>query len=278
MCALLRCAETIWYLTGYTVSTMVIFFFAVLGAILGSFAGAVSERLYTGQSWFSGRSTCNACGTGLHIPDLIPVVSWLLSWGHCRYCTAKFPVRYLGIELLMALLFVGAYLSIGVAPALPFFLAALVVLAITVLYDMRHTVIPHPLSILLGMLAFTTFVVMPMDMGTRGLVLLSAGLYGLAFFALHMLSRGRAMGLADTPLVMSLTLLAGTQAFAGLMLSFWIGAVIGIIILVRAPKGRRMGIEVPFAPFLAAGFLLATLTSWDPLSLITSLVESILIP
>lgn len=252
---------------------MLIFFFAVLGAILGSFAGAVSERLYTGHSWFSGRSTCNACGTELRIPDLVPVMSWLLSLGHCRYCTAKFPIRYLVIEVLMGLLFVGAYLSIGLVSVLPFFLLALVVLAIIVLYDLRHTVIPHPLSVVFGAIALTVFFLTPMPTDVRGLVLMSAGGYGLIFFALHVLSRGRAMGLADTPLVMSLTLLAGTRAFSGLLLSFWIGALIGIIILVQAPKGRRMGIEVPFAPFLAAGFLLAILTTWDPISLIVLLTE-----
>lgn len=37
-----------------------------------------------------------------------------------------------------------------------------------------------------------------------------------------------------------------------------------------------MGIEVPFAPFLAAGFLLALLTSWDPLVLIANLTELLL--
>ena len=79
------------------------------------------------------------------------------------------------------------------------------------------------------------------------------------------------MGLADTPLVFGLALLVGSAALSGFVFSFWIGAVIGILILLRRPAGTRMGVEVPFAPFLAAGFLLAYFTQWNPFTFIASL-------
>ena len=72
------------------------------------------------------------------------------------------------------------------------------------------------------------------------------------------------MGLADAPFAFALALLAGEAALTGFVFSFWIGAIIGIIILVNAPRGHRIGIEVPFAPYLAAGFFLAYFTGWDP--------------
>jgi hypothetical protein len=40
------------------------------------------------------------------------------------------------------------------------------------------------------------------------------------------------MGLGDTPVAVALSLLVGTQAFSGLLFSFWIGALVGIVILV----------------------------------------------
>jgi len=52
--------------------------------------------------------------------------------------------------------------------------------------------------------------------------------------------------------------------------------VVGIVLLARAPRGARMGIEVPFAPFLAAGFLLAYFTQWDPFALSTTLAALLL--
>jgi prepilin signal peptidase PulO-like enzyme (type II secretory pathway) len=76
------------------------------------------------------------------------------------------------------------------------------------------------------------------------------------------------MGLGDAPVALALALLAGPGlALAGLLFSFWIGALVGIAILVSRPKGHRMGIEVPFVPFLAAGYLLAFFTRWNPLTI-----------
>jgi prepilin signal peptidase PulO-like enzyme (type II secretory pathway) len=53
----------------------------------------------------------------------------------------------------------------------------------------------------------------------------------------------------------------------GILFSFWIGALFGIAVLLRRRGGPTMGIEVPFVPFLAAGFLLAFFTQWNPFPL-----------
>jgi prepilin signal peptidase PulO-like enzyme (type II secretory pathway) len=87
------------------------------------------------------------------------------------------------------------------------------------------------------------------------------------FFALHYVSGGRLMGFSDAPLVFALALLVGPAAIPGFAFSFWIGAVVGIFLLLGRPAGSRMGVEVPLAPFLAAGFLLAYFTSWNPFAL-----------
>jgi len=127
----------------------------------------------------------------------------------------------------MALVYAGAYTVMGLQVALPFFLVASIVLAITVLYDMRHMVIPHALSVVLGVLSLATFFLTPMDAGSRAMTLFSSGICGLLFFALHICSRGRAMGLADTPLVMSLALLAGTRLFQDLFFRFGLAHLLG---------------------------------------------------
>ncbi len=79
------------------------------------------------------------------------------------------------------------------------------------------------------------------------------------------------MGFADAPLTFGLSLLVGPAAVPGLVFSFWIGAVIGIFVLAQRPRGSRMRVEVPFAPFLAAGFLLAYFTQWTPFIFVAGL-------
>lgn len=239
-----------------------------LGATLASFMLVVAERMHTGESWRAGRSRCNSCAHELGPLDLIPVLSWLLSGGKCRRCGSRVPAAYLVAEALLGSLFVVAYLVTGLSIALPVLLACLALLLALVAYDLRHMMLPSGLSwplILLSLLY--AYLVAPTSY-ELGVVLLTSGLVAAFFFAFHVASGGRAMGLGDAPLGAALALIAGPLAFSGVIYSFWIGGVIGIFVLLARAPGTRIGIEVPFAPFLAAGFLLALFTSWDILYII----------
>lgn len=240
------------------------FFF--LGSIIASFTAVIAERLHTGQSWVKGRSACNSCSRELSAHDLVPVFSWLIARGRCRTCGVRIPASYTIGEAVLGTLFVLAYLKLGLSLALLVLLGLFSVLAFVVLYDLRHTVVPSIASSLLVILSATYAVLVSGGAEQLGQSLVVAGGIGLAFFLLHFASKGRLMGLGDSPIALALALMTGgSLAFAGLLFSFWIGAVIGIGILVAAPKGHRMGIEVPFVPFLAAGYVLAYFTQWNPL-------------
>lgn len=242
--------------------------FFSLGAIVASFMAVIAERLYTGQSWIHGRSACNSCSRELGVVDLVPVFSWLLCRGRCRTCHARVPVLYTIGEAILGVLFALSFLKLGLSLALGVLLAAFAVLAFIVMYDLRHTVVPAAASSLLVVLSLLYALLATGGAEHLGQTLMTAGIIGFAFFLLYFLSRGRAMGLGDSPVALALALLTGgSLAIAGLLFSFWIGAVVGIGILVTTPKGHRMGIEVPFVPFLAAGYVLAYFTQWNPLLL-----------
>ncbi len=239
------------------------FAFGILGAILASFAAVVSERMHTGEPWWAGRSRCNACSRALDGWDLVPVLSWAVWRGACRTCRARIPSRYALAELALGTSFALSYLSLGLSAALPFLLVSLFFLAVIVLYDLRHTVVPLAWALVLIASSFGFAWLQSGATSAFAVHLIIAGSIGLAFFLLFALSGGRWMGLGDAPVALALSLLAGSVAVSGLLFSFWIGAVIGIGILVTHPKGHRMGIEVPFVPFLAAGYLLALFTQWN---------------
>ncbi|HQU07703.1 MAG: hypothetical protein B7X04_01735 [Parcubacteria group bacterium 21-54-25] len=247
-------------------------FFFVLGAVIASFLGVVTGRLHTGEPWFSGRSRCDACGTALTTTDLAPILSWLVLLGHCRHCGARISPCSLIAEAVLGTLFWLAYVQLGLALPLVFFLIALSLLAALVLYDLRHTVVPAVFSLPFALVSVAFAALVAPDAAAFGFSFLTAALIGLSLAFLHFVSRGRAMGLADAPIAFSLALLAGPLAFSGFVYTFWIGAIIGVVILARAPKGHKMGIEVPFAPFLAAGFLLAFFSGWSVFSLITWII------
>ena len=239
-----------------------------LGAVLGSFIGVVAERVYTGQSFLTGRSRCNSCARFLTPADLVPVLSYLVSRGTCRGCGSRIPATYLVLESVLALSFLAAFVTLGLSLTLPVFLAAVTVLAFIVAYDLRHTIVPTAASNLLMALGAVVAVLEAPDIRSLGVTAMVAGLIGLGFFLLHTLSKGRAMGLGDAPVALALSLMCAPYAYGGLLLSFWIGAVIGILVLVLRRGGPRMGIEVPFVPFLAIGYLLAFFFSWNPLEIL----------
>lgn len=249
-------------------ATFVTVLFAALGALIASFVTVISERAYTGQSWKRGRSKCDSCRETLSSRDLVPVLSWLSSLGRCRYCGSKLAATYVLAEALLAILFALSYEMLGLGLPLAIFLSALSILLFIVLYDLRHTIVPPVASLKLVATALVFAFLTSNGMSAFGLSLLLAGGIALFLFLLHALSRGRAMGLGDAPIAFSLALLVGsTYAFTGLLYSFWIGAVVGIVVLLGRRGGPTMGIEVPFVPFLAAGFLLAYFTQWNPFPL-----------
>ena len=250
--------------------------FFIFGAILASFVGVVVGRLYTGQSIVRGVSRCDACGRELGLLALVPIFSYLVFSGRAHCCRARLSPLSPISELTLGALFTLGYLRLGLSLELGAFLLALTLLAALVLYDLAHQILPPVLLVL-----FVATSACRALLGTPSLselypVLILASAFALFFAALHGLSGGRAMGLADAPLVFGLALLVGPAALPGFLFSFWIGAGVGIALLAASPRGSRMGIEVPFAPFLAAGFLLAYFTQWDPFALTAALMDRLI--
>jgi leader peptidase (prepilin peptidase) / N-methyltransferase len=83
------------------------------GLLFGSFLNVCIYRLPRGKSVVSPRSACPQCGTMIPLYHNIPVLSWLILRGKCRACKAPISPRYMVVELLTGLLFVGCYVHFG---------------------------------------------------------------------------------------------------------------------------------------------------------------------
>lgn len=86
----------------------VIFTFA-FGACVGSFLNVVIYRMPRDKSLVSPGSACPACDRPIRFYDNIPLFSWILLSGKCRYCKAKISPRYFVVELLTGLMFAGVF-------------------------------------------------------------------------------------------------------------------------------------------------------------------------
>ena len=84
---------------------MFVFFLSLLGVVFGSFLGLLFYRLPRKENFIYGRSKCPECLKILCFYDLVPVISWLVLRGRCRYCKNKISASYIIIEILTGFLF-----------------------------------------------------------------------------------------------------------------------------------------------------------------------------
>jgi leader peptidase (prepilin peptidase) / N-methyltransferase len=89
----------------------------LLGLAFGSFLNVCIYRLPLGLSVVTPRSACPNCKKPIAFYDNLPVLSWLILRGRCRHCNAKISPRYLFIELLTGILFLGCYVYGGLTLA-----------------------------------------------------------------------------------------------------------------------------------------------------------------
>ena len=76
----------------------------LFGLCIGSFLNVLIERLPHEES-IRGRSRCPKCNHDLSWRDLIPIFSFLILGGKCRYCGKKISFQYPIIEAITGLLF-----------------------------------------------------------------------------------------------------------------------------------------------------------------------------
>jgi prepilin signal peptidase PulO-like enzyme (type II secretory pathway) len=163
---------------------------------------------------------------------------------------------------------------------LALYLILISVLILIIVYDLRHTIIPDELTMMVGgiavvLLAYTYIVTKDLSYVYESV---GAGLGAATFFwGLWYVSKGKWIGLGDAKLALPLGVIVGIGGvFSMVVFSFWIGAVLsltflGIEKLLKRGKTHlsflgtplTMKSEVPFAPFLIAAFLLVQLLHAD---------------
>lgn len=124
----------------------------LIGLALGSFATALVYRVSRGQDWVSRRSACPLCSHTLSAVDLVPVFSWVLSGGRCRYCKAPVPRRYPLTELSVALLCLLVYAVFGISAEGVFAVMVVPVLTALLLIDVEKMILPNQLVFMVGLI------------------------------------------------------------------------------------------------------------------------------
>lgn len=238
---------------------MTVLLFFIFGLIVGSFLNAVIFRLHANESFLSGRSKCMHCGHKLAAPDLIPLLSFLLLKGRCRYCQARISWQYPAVEFITGLSFglIAMQFPQSSLMLISELLFASVLIVIGV-YDLKHflildkVVFPFLIVVFVLNLAVdfsSSCLLFSLQCRTSG-GLLAAALASGFFFLQYMLSKGRWIGFGDVKFGLLLGLIAGwPQILTVLFFAYIFGAVAGLILIAAGKK--TLSSKLPLGTFLA---------------------------
>lgn len=244
-----------------------LFFFAILGLIFGSFLSVLTYRVPRNISYIRGRSFCPKCKKKIAWFDNFPLVSYLLLSGKCRNCQKPISRRYPIIELTSAIGFMAVFSLIQNCPnfnsslfcawnrdlgiwSIPLFLTLFLVFLAIFIIDLEQQIIPDSFVFF----GFFLVVVLLLLVGHNFFSYLFTGfLCAVLILMVHLVTRGRGMGLGDVKLALFGGVFLGwPQAIIWLFLSFLVGAVTGIF-LILAGKAK-LKTRVAFGPFLVISF------------------------
>ncbi|MBU0708195.1 prepilin peptidase [Patescibacteria group bacterium] len=260
-------------------------FIFIFGTAVGSFINAFEYRLYRSKQIIRGRSQCPHCQHLLAWYDLIPLFSFVLLWGKCRYCGREISLQYPLMELVTGMFLVLAVLLAFEfrvpGSALPtanyqlpitiyqllFTFFVIAALEIIFIYDLKYGLIPDEVILITSVASLlyrlSTFV-LPVTgytfRVTNDLIFpLLSGLGAALFFIfLIILTKGRGMGGGDVKLVFLMGLIMGfPQIVFALYLAFLSGALISVILILLNKK--EFGQTIPFGPFLVGATLIVFL-------------------
>ncbi len=258
----------------------------VIGAAVGSFLNVCIGRWPEGLSVIKPRSRCPRCGHQIKASENIPILSWFLLRGRCSNCHLPISIQYPIVELLVALLWLAAYLEFGMTfSAFRIAVLATVLLGISIT-DAKYFLIPDGFTVFgLFFVLLTAFVALyfgeaepfarPWD-AILGMCV-GAGAISIAGWLGEVWLKRPAMGFGDV------TLMAVVGAALGpprALLTVFIAAVLAPIVLLgvvyplsargladdkgqtelalEASGGWRRR-ELPFGVFLAPAALIALL-------------------
>ncbi len=233
--------------------------FALFGLMVGSFLNVCIYRLPRRESIVFPASHCTACGKPIAWYHNLPVVSWLVLRGQCASCGERISIVYPLVELLTGAVFFLHYHWLGASllliPRL-IFACGLIVLAFI---DLRHRLLPNPITIGGTVLGFLFSLVLPPGWLSSLIGILIGG--GVLFVVgeIYLRLRGlEGMGMGDVKMLAMIGAFLGWKAvLVTLALSSMTGALVGVVLLV-SQKGD-MKSQLPFGTFLAASALVASL-------------------
>ncbi len=247
-----------------TPETTLLVLSAIFGLVIGSFLNVCIHRIPLQMSLVSPPSRCPKCGRPVSWFDNIPVLSWILLGGKCRYCERRISAQYPIVELATGLAFLAVT---WVTPPGPQLVARLIFVCLLIVLfgiDLEHQLLPNVITLPGIVIGFIFSVVAPPGWQNAliGVVLGAGVLYAIAR-VYYMVRREEGLGMGDVKMLAMIGAFLGWQAvLVTLVLSSFAGALVGLGLMAFGRGSMKRAL--PFGTFLALGAVAAMLVG-EPL-------------
>lgn len=222
----------------------------VIGTCMGSFYLLVASRLVVEKSIIKPSSHCEYCNQKLKWYDLIPVISYLLNKGKCRYCKESLAISYLLVEIITGLAFSGSYMLFADFNY-GFFISLVIVSLIIIISitDFKHLIIPD--QVLITATIIISLVILYFFGINELLISLLSGLVCFGFMYLVKIIgdytfKTDSMGGADIKLMFIAGLIVGIVPSA---IVLFIASVLAMPVAIFYVTKKKTNI-LPFGPFI----------------------------
>ena len=230
----------------------------IFGAMIGSFLNVCIYRLPKEESIIWPRSHCPTCKKMIRFYDNIPLISYLLLRGRCRYCKGPISIQYPLVEGITALSSLFLFMKFGPSLSYLFYFAFVAALIAITVIDLYHQIIPDGISlpgIGVGLLASLVIPQITFFNSLMG-ILLGGGSLFLVATLYEWIFKREGMGGGDVKLLAMIGAFLGWKAvILTILLSSLIGSTTGILIMIL--KGKDFKYAIPFGPFLSLGAVIA---------------------
>lgn len=236
----------------------------LLGAIMASFFGVIIYRVPKNESIMFPASHCGDCNHKLAWYDNIPIISYIILRGKCRYCKSKIGLFSFIYEVICAITLTLVVIRLGVNYSTIFYSLLTLILLFIAGYDYKTYEMLDISLIILGVLSIGTFFFNIFYLKENYLNYLLAGIIGFVVFGLikivsKVLFKKDALGGGDVILI----------GFAGLFLGLFnllfailVGTFVGCVIelTLMALKLKSKDSLIPFGPYLVLGIIISMLS------------------
>ena len=227
----------------------------LIGLVLGSFVNVLIYRLNTlgVPKFWQGRSFCPNCKHTLNWFDNIPVISFIVIRGRCRYCKKPISWQYPVVELTTAIAFV-LLVQLGKLDLIYFILT--IVFLVIFFSDVIYGLIPDEMIYLGVFIAIVYQLAASPSLLAPSLLI--AILVRFGFLLIVWLTKYKGMGLGDIKLGFLMGLVLG---WPRILIAIWAGFIVGglVSVVLLVLKRLRLSATIPLGPFLIIGTLISAL-------------------